>query len=37
MIELEEIGRNILVEGNAHHVQKAFNYLMHKIESVSKI
>lgn len=35
-LELEEIGRNILIEGNAHHVQNAFNYLMHIIESISK-
>lgn len=35
-LELEEIGRNILIEGNANHVQNAFNYLMHIIESISK-
>ena len=36
LLELEEVGRNILIEGNAHHVQQAFNYLMHIIESISK-
>ena len=30
-IELEEVGKNILLEGNAHHIQNAFNYLMHII------
>lgn len=31
LLELEEVGKNILLEGSANHVQAAFNYLMHVI------
>lgn len=36
VLELEEVGKNILLEGNANHVQGAFNYLMHIIEAAVK-
>ena len=36
MLELEEVGKNILLEGSANHVQGAFNYLMHIIEAAVK-
>ena len=36
VLELEEVGKNLLLEGSANHVQGAFNYLMHIMEAAVK-